>query len=55
MLTQGGPGTATQYVSIFLYRLGLISWNLSQAAALSLIILLIVIIVSNVVTKVIKR
>lgn len=55
MLTQGGPGTATQYVSIFLYRLGLISWNLSEAAALSLIILLIVIIVSNVVTKIIKR
>lgn len=55
MLTQGGPGMATQYASIFLYRLGLISWNLSQAAALSLVILIIVMIVSNVVVKLMKR
>ncbi|MEM1842613.1 MAG: sugar ABC transporter permease [Ignisphaera sp.] len=55
MLTQGGPGVATHYVSIFLYRLGLISWNLSQAAALSLIILIIIIAVSNVITRIIRR
>jgi len=55
MLTQGGPAGATYYISILLYRIGLTVWDLSRGAALSLIILIIVIIVSNLIVKVIKR
>jgi len=55
MLTQGGPGTATYYISILLYRLGLISWNLAQAASISIVILIMVIIVSNIIIRIMKR
>jgi ABC-type sugar transport system permease subunit len=55
MLTQGGPAGATYYISIHLYRIGLTVWDLSRGAALSLIILIIVIIMSNIIIKVMRR
>lgn len=43
ILTQGGPGTATQNLSLLNYRIGFSFLNTSQAAALGMIICLVLI------------
>ncbi len=39
VLTQGGPGRATEFLSIYLYKIAFKFWDLNYAAAISLFIL----------------
>lgn len=41
VLTGGGPGAATEFLSVYLYRIAFKFFNLSYAAALSLFVLLV--------------
>jgi len=42
MLTAGGPGSATRYLSIYLYSLVLRGWNMGYGAAFSLVFFYII-------------
>jgi len=44
VLTQGGPGNATEVVSLFIYRQGFEFWNMTYASATSFILLVVTII-----------
>jgi len=41
VLTQGGPGSATEFLSLYLYRIAFKFWNLNYAAALSFYVVLL--------------
>ncbi|MFA5446792.1 MAG: sugar ABC transporter permease [Sphaerochaeta sp.] len=45
VMTGGGPGGATEILGLFIYKLGFSSFNFSQAAAVSVILLLFIFIV----------
>jgi len=47
VLTQGGPGSATEVMSSYIYRQGFKTLNMGYAAAMSYILLIIIIIVSS--------
>lgn len=47
-ITQGGPGTTTEVVSLYVYKVGFDFWNITYAAAMSLFILILVIVLVNV-------
>jgi multiple sugar transport system permease protein len=38
-MTRGGPGTATDFVSYFIYRTAFVSLNVGEASAMSIILL----------------
>ena len=42
MLTEGGPGTATQLLSMYIYNKSFISWDYGVASAAAMILFLIV-------------
>lgn len=46
-LTAGGPGTATEVLSLYIYRTGFQYFKMGQAAAMALVMLFIIIFVSN--------
>jgi multiple sugar transport system permease protein len=55
-LTAGGPGDATELVSVKLYRLAFLGqWNTGKASALAYIVLVIVIGVSNIYIKYVNQ
>jgi multiple sugar transport system permease protein len=41
-LTRGGPGTLTEVISFYIYRLGFWFYNLGKAAAYSYVLLIII-------------
>jgi len=47
MLTQGGPGRATETVAFYIYRTGLLDGNLTEGAAASTIMLLLLAIITQ--------
>ena len=55
MLTQGGPGKATETISFYAYRLGFRFLDIGQAAAVSFILLVIVIVLTVVLLRVIRE
>jgi multiple sugar transport system permease protein len=42
IMTRGGPGTATDFVSYFIYRTAFVSLNIGQASAMSVILLVLI-------------
>jgi multiple sugar transport system permease protein len=46
-LTAGGPGTATEVLSLYIYRTGFQYFKMGQAAAMSIVMLFIIIFASN--------
>ena len=46
IMTRGGPGTATDLVSYFIYRQAFVSLNLGEAAAMSVILMAIVLVLT---------
>jgi len=42
MLTEGGPGNATDFISFYIFKVGFRIWNLGEAAAASYYLLLII-------------
>lgn len=55
ILTQGGPGNATQTFNIWLTNLGFVAFDTSRAAALSLIIFVMILVMSFVFIRVFSR
>ena len=55
MMTQGGPGNATETVNYYVYRNTFRYFNMGEGAALALIVLIIIIIISNIFIKVMKE
>ncbi len=51
-VTKGGPGRATNVISFYIYQKAFRFYNISEAAALSFIVLAIVLIISNVFLKI---
>ncbi|MEM2122939.1 MAG: sugar ABC transporter permease, partial [Candidatus Bathyarchaeia archaeon] len=54
MLTSGGPGQATYYVSIHLVRVVLATWEMGFGSALSLFLLYVTIIISWAILKIVR-
>jgi multiple sugar transport system permease protein len=54
-LTHGGPGTATETLTYYLYRLGMKFFRLDQASAISLLFLYVTIIFTGVVLRSMMR
>ena len=54
MMTQGGPGNATETVNYYVYRNTFRYFNMGEGAALALVVLIIIIIISNIFIKVMK-
>ncbi len=54
-MTKGGPGTATETVSYFLYRVGLEQFRLDQASAMALLVLYAVIVVTGLALRPLMR
>ncbi len=48
VLTAGGPGTATELMSFYIYRLAFERWDFGSATAMSYMVLIIVIFMTNV-------
>ncbi len=55
MLTGGGPGSATRYLSLLLYTLILRGWDIGYGATVSIIFLYIIIVVSWILYQIIAR
>lgn len=55
MLTQGGPGKATETVSFYAYRLGFRFLDIGQAAAISFILLLVVVALTLLLMRVMRE
>ncbi len=54
VMTGGGPGGATEILGLFIYKLGFSAFNFSQAAAVSVLLLLFILailLIRNVLTK----
>ncbi len=49
--TRGGPGSATETVTYYLYRMGLKYFRLDQASAMALLILFVIVVFSGVVLR----
>jgi multiple sugar transport system permease protein len=54
MMTQGGPGNATEMINYYVYRNTFRYFNMGEGAALALVVLIIIIIISNIFIKVMK-
>lgn len=52
---KGGPGTATETVSMNLYKMAFERWNTGEACALAYILLIIIIALSNIYIKYLKK
>ncbi len=50
-MTRGGPGTATETVTYYLYRIGLKYFRLDQASAMALLVLFAVVVFSGIVLR----
>ncbi len=55
MLTQGGPGKATETISFYAYRLGFRFLDIGQAAAVSFILLMVVIVLTLVLLRTMRE
>jgi len=55
IVTDGGPGTATETVSMNLYRQAFRNWNTGQSCALAYILLIIIIALSNIYIKYLNK
>jgi multiple sugar transport system permease protein len=51
VMTGGGPGTTTESISLYIYRLAILYSDISYAAAVSLIVLVLIFIISRLATK----
>ena len=55
IITEGGPGSATETIAVYVYRLAFQFFRTSQSAALAYIILFIVIVLTNLYLYAVKR
>jgi len=55
VMTEGGPGRATEVLSMFGYRLAFVSWRMGAASAFAMIMFYIVVGISTVYIRLIQR
>jgi multiple sugar transport system permease protein len=55
IITEGGPGSATETIAVYVYRLAFQFFRTSQSAALAYIILFVVIVLTNLYLYAVKR
>jgi multiple sugar transport system permease protein len=55
VLTEGGPGDATQLISVFAFRTSFVSWDLGLGAAICLVLSFVSLLVASVFYKVVSR
>lgn len=55
IVTEGGPGTATETVSMNLYRQAFRNWNTGESCALAYVLLVIIIALSNIYIKYLNK
>jgi multiple sugar transport system permease protein len=55
VMTGGGPGTATELISINLFRVAFSQWNTGRASAFAYIILIVIIAISNIYIKYLNK
>lgn len=55
IVTEGGPGTATETVSMNLYRQAFRNWNTGESCALAYVLLIIIIALSNIYIKYLNK
>jgi len=55
ILTAGGPGSTTELISVYIYRVAFERWDLGSATAISYLVLVIVIFMTNVFMRYIVR
>lgn len=55
VLTEGGPGTATELISVFAYRTSFVKWDLGIGAAVTLTLAFLSVVVAAVFTKIVMR
>jgi ABC-type sugar transport system permease subunit len=54
ILTQGGPGTATETISYFSYVIGFKQFHLGLASAASYFLLIVIIVISTIYIKLLR-
>jgi multiple sugar transport system permease protein len=54
VLTQGGPGTVTQFLSVYIYKLGFKYLNLNYAAAVSFYVIIVAVIIFYALNRVLR-
>ena len=47
LLTEGGPGTSTETIGVYVYRLAFQYFRTSQSAALAYVLLFMVVVLTN--------
>jgi multiple sugar transport system permease protein len=55
VLTEGGPGNATELMSVFAFRTSFVSWDLGIGAAVCLVIAFFSLLIASVFYKVVSR
>lgn len=55
IMSKGGPGRATETLSIYVYKIGFYYWNIGYSTALTLIMLVIAIIIANIMIRTIYK
>ena len=55
IITNGGPGTATETIAVYVYRVAFQFFRTSQSSALSYILLFIVIVLTNLYLYFVRR
>jgi multiple sugar transport system permease protein len=55
VLTEGGPGTATELISVYAFRKSFVTWDLGVGAAVCLLLAYVSILVASVFYKVVSR
>jgi multiple sugar transport system permease protein len=55
LVTQGGPGTSTETIAVYVYRLAFQYFRTSESAALAYILLFIVVVLTNLYLYIVNR
>ncbi len=55
IITEGGPGSATETIAVYVYRMAFQFFRTSQSAALAYIMLFVVIVLTNLYLYAVKR
>jgi len=55
IMTQGGPGNATEVVSLYIYRVGFKFWDMPLAASLSFLLLIIMVVLISQYTRFLRE
>ena len=50
-MTQGGPGTASQNVNLYMYNVGFEFYRMSRASTMAVILLIVILLISNLIIK----